>query len=214
MAVSNVLAPPFFGEGTWGFEIPFFGESSEDEDADPDYSAIYAGVRALLQQSETALPDADPLMSGEVALHVAQRLAAYPCIGAYADLTGDDKTYFDGALARFVAAAIRPALVVGGTIGGGIIVGERYRDHEVRYATPNQTLQQPNAPNLEQTWAAQGERLFALIACVAEAAQEEGTPLSGLFAAAGPSRARAEALGIDLSPRTNPYGYRRVRRLY
>lgn len=206
MATENVLAPPYFGEGTWGFELPFFGESDADEE-EADYSPIYDGVRALLQQSATALPDTDPLMSGEVALQVAQRLAANPCLGDYQDITGQDKAYFDGALARFVAAAIRPALVVGGTIGGGVIVAEKFGDDEIRYASPQQTLQQPNAPNLEQTWIAQGERFFALITCVLEAATAAGPPLT-VVGAAGPHRARAAALGIDISPRTNPHGYR------
>jgi hypothetical protein len=151
------------------------------------YPDIYAIVRSKLQRTAAQLPDTDPSMVEQTLLTVAGLLARAPCLGGdYSTIEGLDKTLFDGAAGRQVAAALRTELVVSGALGAGPVTRKRVGNTELQYASPQQVQQTPGARTVEEQWMGEAESLFASLSCVKAARVAAGSP--AFFAIVGHHR--------------------------
>ncbi len=121
------------------------------------YSLIRSGL--LLNRSMAQLPDADI----DLALTNLSMLLTtdYPCLGAYNDLIGNDRAYFDRAMAYMVAASLRGGL--GRLPTDGDLLKRREGDTEYTFADRGKGVTESQ----EALWLTDAWSAFSRIGCIA-----------------------------------------------
>jgi hypothetical protein len=147
----------------------------------PDYGDIYPRIAKLLREAGTGLQDED--LDDEIGLVVRAKLKPYLAQGQtwqtfFGELSEDDSSVFNQAVALIVAADEYPTLVLS---GGGIVTSLQLGDQKESYSSSSEG----DISTLVVGWRRKAASLLASLSFV----PPRKTP--GLFSGAnGPSRQR------------------------
>lgn len=159
------------------------------------WTDVYSRIRTLLNRTATQLPDST--IDIELARLTRLLLADYTCLGAYNDLTGLDRVWFDEALVYMATASIRPTLpAISGSTGE--IKSKEQGGLKVTYATTSSNAQ---STPIDETWMDTAWQAFLHLTCVAAAFASVRTGFRP-FSLGGRRRA-AEKAGYAVAD-TNP----------
>jgi hypothetical protein len=146
------------------------------------HSDVYGLVRDdLLRLDSTALPD--PVIDRAFDRVRRELLARFPCVGPYAEMTGDDAAWFDEAAARMAAVQLYP-FKYGGQ--AGLLTGEATPDFKYTYSA--------DPRDERDAWTDAAAKALGRITCIAAGRRVAAAGVS-LFQVAGRRRAIERARG-------------------
>lgn len=165
--------------------------------ADPNYEGIYDVVRGKLRKSLEELPSSDFSMredAGIVVPIILGKIQSSGVPGSYGALTAEQKTLFDGAVGRIVAARIRPEIMAGENEGKGTVVEKEVGDVRTRYAgaVSSRASGSVGGKSLEEQWIDQANEILASL-CKQTRPRRPGA--GSYFATPGHRRAEEVASG-------------------
>ena len=124
------------------------------------WTDVYSLIRRLLSRTASQLTDA--VIDAELSRLVRLLTTDYTCLGVYNDITGNDRFYFDDALAYMVAASLRSGL--GRLPTDGDLLKRREGDTEYTFADRGKGITEAQ----ESLWMTDAWSAFRRIACIGE----------------------------------------------
>lgn len=124
------------------------------------WSDVYGLIRSRLNRTVAQLTDAD--IDRELASLVRLLTTDYTCLGVYNDLEGNDRYFFDEAMALMVAASLRGGL--GRLPTDGDLLKRREGDTEYTFADRSKGSEESQ----EAVWLLDAWGAFRRIGCIAD----------------------------------------------
>jgi hypothetical protein len=135
-------------------------------------------IRSRLQK--TALELSDDSIDREFSRIARMVLDRYACLGTYNSLTGEDRDYFDDAIALMAAYRLKPLVTVGGAAGD--LVELKEGDVSQKWSGGG-----TSAVSERDMWAKEAAAALGQVSCVKEQVTDRAAAFSP-FVVSGPTR--------------------------